>query len=1073
MQSFDILNRHTPIPRAFLLEASAGTGKTFAIEHLVVRYVIAQDPLAIDTFCIVTFTKKATSELKVRLREALLGAKKQLEEKKAHFDYLAFIIEQGSSCIEIAKSLITRALDKLHTTHIFTIHGFCLTTLKENLLEAEVSIESLCEEGLVTKRFIQESIIDFFRTDHCAMHLTPAQRKVLLKEYAGNFEALIDALVETCSLARLSFEKKTPMQTLDVSSLHISHTEVENMLLELVNYFKDAKTRAGTIKEPLATSIEAVVNIFKKEVSFQDIEKVIEEGLYLFTIFNKNNLKAQASEKILPRFLEDLKNILDPLAAFPCLYIRLAACCFSFVEERKKERGLLSFDALIMHFHAALKKDAFLMAIKNRYEIALIDEFQDTDALQWDLFKTLFLDRRLILVGDPKQAIYRFRQADIYTYLEAKKDIGEQFCYSLSTNWRSTSLLVDAFNMFFSLGKLFPLPRTDTFLEYHFVACGNKKVLCNYDPYKAIHFFQSEVEGTLEEQEKKFLFPWMVEEIKRLHLLEKKPLHTIAILVADRFQARRVKSALQEGHIPAIVSSNASFDLEAALSLLQELVQALMYPKNLYYIKQLLLGPLLQYEVEQVISFNPLKEHSFYKELSSLREEFFHEGFGKMFYSLLHGPLHVMEKLFALEGGDNLYARLLTMTDLISSFEQNVNATPLMVLDFIKEKQKSLEGLDKEKEGVDKKQGVQIMTIHASKGLEFSFVFGLGLVRKSPQEKKICVVQEGEALCLKAVTDEEDPFFIEQKKELMAERGRLLYVAITRAKERFYCPLLKTKNLREEIAIEGYLSTIDEPFVSWTQKEFFSVSRSLEGQRDYKEEKQAIKKLKEPLAIELKFKNLYMHSFSSLHKKIPIKKLLESSLDTLPQGKMIGNLLHSLLENVSLDLLKHSTSPQALIPFIEKELMKTSFEDTLKEPLSLMVYTAFKTPLIDQSCLLDAEHILREAPFLSEKSSQTMVTGVMDCVFQCKEKIYLVDFKSTWLEEYTQEKLHQCMLDHHYYEQAELYKNALKNYLKNIDTTPFEERFGGIFYLFLRGMHVEKKTGILHFFEKESFACQK
>ena len=163
MQSFDILNRNTIIPKTFLLEASAGTGKTFAIEHLVVRYVICEDPLTIDKFCIVTFTKKATFELKVRLREALLEAKKQLEEKKASFDYLAFVLEQGIASTERAKSLITNALDKISQAHIFTIHSFCLTTLKENLLETEISKESLSEEGLLTKSFIRDCVIDFFR----------------------------------------------------------------------------------------------------------------------------------------------------------------------------------------------------------------------------------------------------------------------------------------------------------------------------------------------------------------------------------------------------------------------------------------------------------------------------------------------------------------------------------------------------------------------------------------------------------------------------------------------------------------------------------------------------------------------------------------------------------------------------------------------------------------------------------------------------------------------------------------------------------------------------------------------
>src|SRR5690606_18322224 len=125
-----------------------------------------------------------------------------------------------------------------------------------------------------------------------------------------------------------------------------------------------------------------------------------------------------------------------------------------------------------------------------------VDEFQDTDAVQWEIFQKIFLKgslRSLFLVGDPKQSIYRFRKADIYTYLKAKEALGEACIYHLDTNFRSSKDLIGALNVLFSR-DWFHLPKVSKSLPYYPVKAGSKIQTSFPDHKGAVHFILSEGE---------------------------------------------------------------------------------------------------------------------------------------------------------------------------------------------------------------------------------------------------------------------------------------------------------------------------------------------------------------------------------------------------------------------------------------------------------------------------------------------------------------------------------------------------------------------------------------------------
>src|SRR5690606_15460837 len=124
----------------------------------------------------------------------------------------------------------------------------------------------------------------------------------------------------------------------------------------------------------------------------------------------------------------------------------------------------------------AIDVPKFKAKVRQKYQAAIIDEFQDTDKVQWDIFQKLFIEeplQALYLVGDPKQSIYRFRKADIYTYLAARVTLGEENAYVLDTNYRSSKSLVSALNALFERPFLY-LPKLKEILPFYPVKAGSQ-----------------------------------------------------------------------------------------------------------------------------------------------------------------------------------------------------------------------------------------------------------------------------------------------------------------------------------------------------------------------------------------------------------------------------------------------------------------------------------------------------------------------------------------------------------------------------------------------------------------------
>lgn len=449
--------RGLPASGHAVVEASAGTGKTHTIESLVVELLLVRG-LPVESLLVVTFTEKAAAELTKRIRDRLRAlARGEVPEAPAGRD--------ARDCWlvgEEERRRLRRALASFGNASISTIHSFCRGVLGEYAFAGGqlLSLETVPEEAA-----LRRAVLDVARgrlaTDPA---LSPWLEAWFASGPAPRDGTRLDGLVKLlCGLRRVRGE---PYPVLDPPAL-----------AEAVRSFPPppaseaalrATLRAGGLKD---RSIDAVLDLLLRVC--RRVEEVRDDAdapdLYL-RLAGDGDLSRDLAEVLSKAFGKN--PLRDPDAAAlrdACIALRrrlvplpaaVASVVSPLVEERlrrlKSEEGLVDFSDMLALVEEALagERGAELRrALRSRYRAALIDEFQDTDELQWSVFSRLFLDdsegHSLFLVGDPKQAIYRFRGADVETYLAARDVIapGAERRLVLSTSWRATRDLAEALNL--------------------------------------------------------------------------------------------------------------------------------------------------------------------------------------------------------------------------------------------------------------------------------------------------------------------------------------------------------------------------------------------------------------------------------------------------------------------------------------------------------------------------------------------------------------------------------------------------------------------------------------------------
>jgi exodeoxyribonuclease V beta subunit len=1122
IKSFDVLDRNLDINQNYFLEASAGTGKTFSIENIVVRLLLSDNPLQLDEILVVTFTRAATRDLKVRIRSSIKGVLKDLKVKKSSLDYVKAIIDSGEVQVHKAERILKHSLLSYDQAHIYTIHQFCFRMLSDHIFEGNYALDGSAEDSPLSNAYMITIIRDYFRTEIRPDNFSPQQLNILLKEYVNSMESLEKAILDTITkgieiASSLSYQEQleafqNTMKVLcDVKG--ITGEKILQDFRALAPFFKDIRDIKKQIKPDVYERVEKFASLFDKKIwSEVDFERLIEDQLYIVDLLDPKNLNKKVPPAESEMQITDLRNVLkdsfQSLVAPQITFSRMASGCRKLLKRHLEEEELLGFDELLETTRLAVQNPKFVDAVRSKFRSAIIDEFQDTDNQQWEIFQKLFLKAaeswgNLYLVGDPKQSIYAFRQADIYTYITAGKALGLEHQATLDTNFRSQPSLIHALNSLFkesSCPGFIGLPKINECLDFKEVKAplGSKERSFS-DRLKSLNFCIAEDLSTksysLDILEEKYFFPYFVQEIQRLNKCDGIGFSHFAILVSDRFQAQRIGDFLKEWNIPSMTQRSSSLADSDAFAAIRDLLKGVLSPNNESTLKTALGSRLIGWTHDKVRKLDELDLlQEILTRFYSMRRKLFEEGFSSFFEDFIsscwsQNSLSIREELLQQEGGDEFYQDLQSILELLLDEQCRYSLTPIGLLKCLDDfKILSVNEDDRLKRALDPTQdAVNILTIHSSKGLEFEVVFALGLVKISRPPGDFIPITINDQKILSPILDKSNPEYVQYRKEIDAEKMRQLYVAMTRAKYRLYCPVAIIPNGKklemgeaspmqlflarlnrvlatEEILYERIQGEDGSELRKFIDSNAQYITASLLNKLSFdlcKLSSDATPELFLPAKFILPGSPIYIHSFTSLSKHeqggssfygAPRDfKNVERSPHTLPSGSETGNLLHLILEN-----FQHRGE---IVDFVRPYVEYSDYGEwcpTICEIISNVLQTKFN----DGFKLSDVnpEKCFRETEFMYPYQSH-FLKGIIDLIFEHQGKFYIVDWKSNWLgpdtSYYTQDKLELAMRENNYFFQAQLYKEALQKFLNILDDRKFDELFGGSYYLFVRGLDPE------------------
>ena len=1154
-----------PLRGERLIEASAGTGKTFTIGLLYLRLLLGlgganaySRPLSVEEILVVTFTEAATAELRGRIRANIHELRLACIRGASSNTMLMQLLNEITHPADAA-SLLLAAERQMDEAAIFTIHGFCQRMLNLNAFESGMLFEQQLIED--EHQLLRQATADFWRR-HC-YPLTLDIARVVVSEWNGP-EQLLATL-------RPWLQGESP-------SLRLPPGDAET----LTSRHHDNLARIGAMKAQWRAVGDEVLTI----ISQSDVDKRSYSSKNLPVWVNKVSFWAQSetcdyqvpaelarfAQQVLDEktkkgnppqhtlfsaietFLSQPVSLRDVVIARALVEVRAA------VRKEKRQQALLGFDDLLSRLDEALQQpggEQLAQAIRQRYPVALIDEFQDTDPLQYRIFRTLYIhqpEHALLLIGDPKQAIYAFRGADIFTYIRARSEVSAH--YTLDTNWRSSPAMVESVNQLFARPDSPFLFEAIPFLPVQF-APPNQTLSLSIDQQEqaALRLWLqpgdgcsvSDYQQAMARQCAADINRWLQAGQQQRALLGKPPAQRpvqasdITVLVRSRNEANLIREALSQLGIPSVYLSNRDsvYTTPEARELLW-LLQAVLAPEQERMLRTALATSLFAFDAAQL---DRLDQDA--RGWDTLVETFARwqllwqqRGVLPMLRQLML-ERQLAENLLASENGERRLTDLLHLGELLQEAAAQLDSPHALVRYLAQQidspdSQSSSQQLRLESD----RHLVQIVTIHKSKGLQYPLVWLPFAAGFREADTALYHDRENFAAVLDLQADDESLALAEQER--LAEDLRLLYVALTRSV--YHCsvgvaPLFRGTRKKEGASdlhksALGYLlqrgeSATAEQLAVLLSEMNAAGTEVVSVQDDHAERWQeaitadgqltarsVTRQLVESWRV-TSYSGLQQHGNQRLLDVLPSfdieaagEDLQEDDSETtltphhFPRGAAPGTFLHELFE--SLDFPQPPTAEK-----LEQHLQQNGYPLHWQPMLSDWIARVVSTPLNAQGiklaevqasdCLVEMgfylpidglltaealDSLIRQdalssnAPSLEFRQVQGMLKGFIDLVFRWQGKYYLLDYKSNWLgdsrEAYTPEAMKQAMIDHRYDLQYQLYTLALHRYLKHrLADYDYEQHFGGVFYLFLRGMDGSSPdNGVFHTRPTQTFVSQ-
>lgn len=1127
----------TPLQHGIsLLEASAGTGKTYAIAMLALRFVVEND-LAIEKILIVTFTKAATKELKERVRARLAEAKAYLSGKTEGIDdnvivWADALIAGGEIDHELMIKRINTALLSIDQAGIFTIHGFCQRLLKEHALESGQMFDVELSDEVDSVR--QQLVDDFWRVQ---IYPRPAWQLALLCHEHNTPDSLLK------SLGNVSTQLKILPDNTELEDCFVKIASLIDEAHEVLNRRGseiEAGIAAGYFRKAYQKKFAASYPVLKgwlAEMASSNKSNQPRPSDSCFTCFSaetfaKELVKAGKGNISFDNPVFD--QLLQQLKYLNLIFRRnLAQALQDNLEIKLQQLNIMSHDSLITRTAEAIDAEGgelLIKALAEQYSVALIDEFQDTDQTQWGIFSRLFAspEQALYLIGDPKQAIYKFRGADIHTYLSAKTQATQE--YTLAHNWRSQPDLVQAINQLFLLNEN---PFVFKGLDFNAVAPAlsaedgclveNGEVLAPLALWQLAesgdkngHWTSGKAGDALKQAICSEVLHLLTSGVRLKKAEEERALKPadIAILVRSNANAQEYQAALKALNIPAIINSNGSVFKQAEAHYLLSVMKALAAPGELDLLKQALTVPWFALGGQQLNQLlgDDVEISRWMQRFQDYHELWQKKGFMAMMLRLISHE-QVTVNIAKTKGAERQITDCQHLLELVQQASLDEHLGLHKTIAWLENAMTAENSNDEQQLRLESDaDAVKVITMHRSKGLEYPVVFCPSLWHRKDKlasEKQLinCHKDGGMIADLGSeLFDEHRAIAIEEE---LAEDLRLVYVALTRAKYRCYTPWI---NVRSEKKINqsafAYLLSGSENFAAFDfaeQQQFLqSLAKNNPQCFSYAlipvETEQAEKYQPNREVLELsalaRQRKLYttwqMSSYSALahlsqHESPELRldraeEPQDNSLSVesgLAKGAQTGNMLHELLEycrfkalaeRQDIDKLRDSACQRYGLKVESPELINELLYQTVSTTLSEGDANFYLANIKESACLKEmpfylklddfstenVNHLLQDEPTfqrLSAKQMQGYLTGFIDLICEYQGRYFVMDYKSNTLVDYQQDSLIEAMREHNYGLQYWIYSVVLHLYLQQrLENYQFAEHFGGVRYLFVRGM---------------------
>ncbi len=1110
------------------IEASAGTGKTFTIEGLVLRLLL-DGGLAPSNILLVTFTKAAVASLSRRLRERLQGACAELESGRVADPALApWADAEASSLAESARKL-RRALQTIDEANVTTIHGFCQRLLSEAALASGGLSEFEVAPDPSAARLQR---IEDFRRRHFHEGL-PWLATVL--QSRGSWRKELGRLDDLALFHRSIALLDTPEAKAELSEAERNVEAAFHVMQK--GWQADDGAVAKLLRDHPALSNDKKKWQGSREATIERFEVLLsasmppEQVLSLAPLFSSKGLE----ELVPPSRRKHWDG--TPFAALVDAFVEavdagVAAVRQCFYEEAIAAQGrdlltrpVRTFNELLSGARQVLEGatgERVRTQTRQRLQAVLIDEFQDTDPLQWEIFERLFAEppSQLYLVGDPKQAIYSFRGADIFAYLQARAAANRTL--SLGTNYRSTPQLIAAVNALFSASGhpfVFPAITFEPASAPPESDGRTKEHEGRWLPALEVNLYGHDLAkpASVSAAEAAVLRGVTADLLAFLEEQSEATPEQFAVLTRTNRQAQAAAGALRAQGLPVRLQSGINVLNTDEAQWLFTLMHAVLHPVDTESLRAALVQPLFDWNAQRIgeLDTNTKASLEIERHRQQWQQNWTRTGMPGLLSSLERTD-GCLSRLLTREDGAASLARLQRLGEVIRLAESELHLTPggslrwygtALQTDLESDEERYLLTTSSES------GGVEVMTAHQSKGLQFDYVF-CPFFWRGPRtvDEPLAAHLDDESgqRCVSLAPRKrvDERLQAAALREAISEECRLLYVALTRAKQRCWAYWANVRDdgdspwgrlLPEGADIEHWLNPIaeaqpetvavrprameeDAPSPVFSNEE--AVSRNHEARR-FRSRIAAV-------AATSSFSSLAAQSspHEADHDSVILPVETEASEDRgpdFPAGIRTGRLFHEVFERVDFtDTSEHE-------PVIAERLRTHGFlpVDEWLGPALRLVTASLEHPLPQIGPGFTLRHLTRamrreEVEFAlpvawtdgtrlvsrlqalgllhqsdTDRARVAAVRGVLrgfiDLLFVYQKKYYILDWKTNLLGGYGAATISRAMDQAAYRLQANLYTLALQQALGGAG------QVGGACYLFVRGAGESSGQAAVHF----------